>query len=342
MENLLYTIKNSYIGYARYLWHAINNPSWDNYFYWLLAVSFLFLILEWASPWRKSQPRFRKDFWLDFFYLFFNFFLFSLVIYAALSRVVVNFFNDVFYQIFNVELTSFNPLVGAPLWFILLVGFIIRDFIQWWIHRLLHKVPFLWKFHQVHHSVEQMGFAAHLRFHWMETIIYRTIEYLPLALLGIGLYDFFIIHLFTLAYGHYNHANISIPGKFVGLILAALIGTAIVTSSFDITILKDANVFTSISTFILICLAGYYVLGPRVKYIFNSPEMHIWHHGFDTPEDKPNGINFGLTLAIWDYLFKTNYMPYNGRDLKLGFPGIEKFPQHFSGQFFHGFFRQKN
>jgi sterol desaturase/sphingolipid hydroxylase (fatty acid hydroxylase superfamily) len=202
LENLLHTIKNSYTGYARYLWHAINNPSWDNYFYWLLAVSFLFLALEWASPWRKSQARFRKDFWLDFFYLFFNFFLFSLVIYAALSRVVVNFFNDAFYQIFNVELTSFNPLIGAPLWFILLLGFIIRDFIQWWIHRLLHKVPFLWKFHQVHHSVEQMGFAAHLRFHWMETIVYRTIEYLPLALLGIGLYDFFIIHLFTLAYGH--------------------------------------------------------------------------------------------------------------------------------------------
>jgi sterol desaturase/sphingolipid hydroxylase (fatty acid hydroxylase superfamily) len=70
--------------------------------------------------------------------------------------------------------------------------------------------------------------------------------------------------------------------------------------------------------------------------------MHIWHHGFVMPEDKPNGINFGLTLAIWDYIFKTNYMPYNGRDLRLGFPGIEKFPQHFSGHFFHGFFRQKN
>jgi hypothetical protein len=49
-----------------------------------------------------------------------------------------------------------------------------------------------------------------------------------------------------------------------------------------------------------------------------------------------------LTLAVWDYLFKTNYMPYNGRDLRLGFPGIEKFPQHFSGQFFHGIFKQKN
>ncbi len=30
-------------------------------------------------------------------------------------------------------------------------------------HLLGHKVPILWEFHKVHHSVEQMGFAAHLR-----------------------------------------------------------------------------------------------------------------------------------------------------------------------------------
>ena len=48
----------------------------------------------------------------------------------------------------------------------------------------------------MHHSVEEMGFAAHLRYHWMENIVYRTLEYIPLALLGIGLYDFFIIHIY--------------------------------------------------------------------------------------------------------------------------------------------------
>ena len=90
MENILHTIKNSYTGYARYLWHAINNPSWDNYFYWLLAVSFLFLALEWANPWRKSQSRFRKDFWLDAFYMYFNFFIFR-------HRKIINFnINKVF------------------------------------------------------------------------------------------------------------------------------------------------------------------------------------------------------------------------------------------------------
>lgn len=341
MEDLLNTILSSYKSYARYLWSELKNPSWDNYFYWLLFVSSVFLILEWTNPWRKTQAKFRKDFWLDLFYIFFNFFLFSLIVYAALSRIVVNFVNDSFYQLFHLDLTKINPLYGAPLWVVLMIGFIVRDFIQWWVHRLLHKVPFLWKFHQVHHSVEQMGFAAHLRFHWMETVVYRTIEYLPLAFLGIGLYDFFIIHIFTLSFGHYNHSNLSIPGKWVGLMIGGLLGIAVISSSFDIMLLKNAPLEFSLFTFILFCFIGYYILGPNVKYIFNSPEMHIWHHGYENPPDRPDGINFGLTLSIWDYLFKTAYIPHNGRDLKLGFPGVENFPNRFWGQVIHGLVRKK-
>ena len=58
--------------------------------------------------------------------------------------------------------------------------------------------------------------------------------------------------------------------------------------------------------------------------------MHIWHHAHDMPESHKNGVNFGITLSIWDYLFKTDYIPYEGRDIKLGFPGIEEFPKDFN------------
>lgn len=56
--------------------------------------------------------------------------------------------------------------------------------VQWNTHRLLHKVPFLWEVHKVHHSVREMGYAAHLRYHFGETIVYRTIEYIPLAIIS--------------------------------------------------------------------------------------------------------------------------------------------------------------
>lgn len=329
--------QQSYEGYASYLWRSILNPSWNNYFYWLLLVSAFFFALELLAPWRKDQPRFRKDFWLDFFYMFFNFFLFSLIIYNAASSVVVNFFNNGIKGLTGFDLQASNPLADAPMWAILLIGFVVRDFVQWWIHRLLHRVGFLWQFHKVHHSVEQMGFAAHLRFHWMETVVYRSIEYIPLALLGIGLYDFFIIHLFALAVGHYNHSNITVSGRITGGVLGLLIGLAIATGSFDIHLLHEPPAWQQWLTATASAALGSLLLGPVMKKLFNSPEMHIWHHAHDLPEGHPYGINFGLSLAIWDYLFGTAVIPYDGRDVPLGFPGDESFPKGFLEQSIYGF-----
>lgn len=291
METLQSLIRDGYQGYANYLWQEITHPAWHNYFYWLIGISAFFFGLEIIKPWRKNQPKFRKDFWLDFFYMFFNFFLFSLIIYNAASNVVVYFFNDLLHQVGIRNLLAFEVMswpVGAHL----LLGFVVRDFVQWWTHRLLHVHPRLWEFHKVHHSVEQMGFAAHLRYHWMENVVYRTLEYLPLALIGIGLRDFFIIHIFTLAVGHFNHSNIRIN------------------------------------------------LG-SLKYVFNNPQMHIWHHAYELPEERKHGVNFGITLSFWDYLFRTNYIPHDGRDIQLGFPGVEQFPVGFIGQNTHGFTKKK-
>ena len=279
-------IIDSYAGYGGYLWEEITNPTWHSYFYWLLGVSLLFFLIEWLRPWRKEQPAFRKDFWLDVFYMFFNFFLFSLIIYNAASNVVVKLFADALASVGIPNLLAFE-VMSWPVWAHLLLGFVVRDFVQWWIHRLLHKVPWLWEFHKVHHSVEEMGFAAHLRYHWMENVVYRSIEYIPLALIGIGLRDFFIIHIFTLALGHFNHSNIHIR---LGLF----------------------------------------------KYFFNNPQMHIWHHAYELPADKQEGVNFGLSLSVWDYLFGTSYVPYEGKDIKLGFPGVEQFPKDFISQNLHG------
>ncbi|MEH0154566.1 sterol desaturase family protein [Limibacter armeniacum] len=286
MTNYWNTFINGYTGYANYLWHEITHPSWHNYFYWLIGLSVFVFGLELIRPWRKNQPKFRKDFWLDAFYMLFNFFLFSLVIYNATSDVVVQFFND-FLGIFGIKNLVAINLQSLPLWAVWLIGFFIRDFIQWWTHRLLHTVPWLWEFHKVHHSVKEMGFAAHLRFHWMETVVYRTIEYIPLAMIGIGLYDFFVIHIITLAIGHLNHANIYLP------------------------------------------------IGPLQK-VLNSPQMHIWHHAYHLPKKYKNGVNFGLTLSLWDYLFGTAYIPYDGRDIELGFEGDDQFPKDFIGQSTHG------
>jgi len=329
---------DSYANYAGYLWHEITHPSWNSYFYWLILVSLFFFILEVVIPWRKKQDTFRKDFWLDAFYMFFNFFLFSLIIYNAASDVIVNLFNDGIKAFTGgFDLQGFNPLNNLPMWAILIIGFVIRDFIQWWIHRLLHKSNWLWEFHKVHHSVEEMGFAAHLRFHWMENIVYRVLEYIPLALLGIGLYDFFVIHIFTLVWGHYNHSNITISGYVTGGILGGVAGIIIANNLLGVQLFTEASLLLKIAIFIASVLISSIALNKVMKYLFNSPEMHIWHHSYELPEEHRTGINFGLTLAIWDYLFKTAHIPHNGQNIRLGFPGIEEFPDNFLKQATYGF-----
>lgn len=283
----LQIIKDAYSGYSRYLWGELTSPNWGNYLYWLIGISLFFFLLEVIRPWRKGQSRFRQDFWLDTFYMFFNFFLFSLIVHKAASELVVNWFHHLLGLVGVTNLVALK-VDSLNIWVQLLILFIVRDFIQWNVHRLLHRVPWLWEFHKVHHSVKEMGFAAHLRYHWMENVVYKTLEYLPLAMIGFGITDFLIVHLFTTVWGHFNHSNLKIP------------------------------------------------LGP-FKYVFNNPQMHIWHHAKKLPRNHRYGMNYGLTLSIWDYLFKSAYLPKDGRDIQLGFHDEKDFPKGFWGQLIHGF-----
>lgn len=282
--------KNNFFGYANYLKDQLLHPSWHNYFYWLVGLSLAAWLLEIMVPWRKGQKVVRKDFWLDGFYMFFNFYIFSLIGYAAIANVFSKAFND-FLGVFGIENLVAINVSSWPSWSQYVLMFVVADFVQWNIHRLLHRVDWLWQFHKVHHSVEQMGFAAHLRYHWMETVVYKTLQYIPLAMLGFGLDDFFIIHIIAIAIGHLNHSNLKITW------------------------------------------------GP-LKYILNSPAMHIWHHAKDLPNHR-YGANFGLSLSVWDYLFGTVFMPRDGRDVELGFDDMKEFPKDFLGQILYPISRKK-
>ncbi len=117
----------------------------------------------------------------------------------------------------------------------------------------------------------------------METVIYKSIQYIPLAMIGFSIADFFIVHIIAITIGHLNHANVG------------------------------------------------WDYGP-FKYLLNNPKMHIWHHAKELPDEYPAGVNYGLSLSIWDYVFKTAYVPEEGRDIELGFEDDDAFPKDFSSQ----------
>ena len=296
MEKYIDIIKNSYSGYWNYLKNSVLfELNWENYFYGLIIISLVVWGLEALFPWRKNQSLFRKDFWLDTFYMFFNFFLLNLIVLIALSNTAAELFNDVL-GVVGLTLSNFQllDLNSLPFALRIFIFFIVVDFTQWWTHRLLHRVELLWNFHKVHHSVKEMGFAAHLRYHWMEPVVYNSLRYIPLAIIGgFSAQDVAVVHFFNITIGHLNHANINWDYGWL-------------------------------------------------KYIFNNPKMHIWHHAKELPEERKYGVNFGLTLSIWDYIFKTNYIPFSGRDIELGFEGDEHFPESFIQQELYPLERYRN
>ena len=261
----------------------------QNWFYGLIIVSIAVFLLELAIPWRKNQKAIRKDFWLDAFYMFFNFFIFSIII-SGVYAVIQKAFGGA--EVMS-KIALFDKDSLAP-WAFVLIFFILNDFVQWSTHFLLHRFAFLWRFHKVHHSVEEMGFAAHLRYHWMENLFYKPLKtFAVMIIVGAEPDQAFFIHFFAIIIGHLNHANIRITW------------------------------------------------GP-LKYIFNNSVMHLYHHAKELPEGQMPGVNFGISLSLWDYIFKTNYIPQDqDGDYALGFDDIDEFPKGFFGQLVTGFGKDK-
>lgn len=287
MEKYLTAFTDSFVNMMNYTWKSIlfEVPWYTNFFWGLTAISVVVWLLEIMFPWRKDQKVIRKDFWLDAFYMYFNFFIFAIVISGVYEMLGV-LFGDIGITAKSLAILDMS---SWPMWSQLLVFFIILDFVQWFTHVLLHRYEFLWRFHKVHHSVKEMGFAAHLRYHWMENILYKPLKTFGVMIIGgFEPEQAYIVHFVAIAIGHLNHANIKITW------------------------------------------------GP-LKYIFNNPVMHLYHHVKALPENHRHGINFGISLSLWDYIFKTNYVPEDSGTIELGFPNDEKFPHGFFGQLTYGF-----
>lgn len=260
-------------------------PWYSNYFWGLILISVLVWGLEIIFPWRKQQSVFRKDFWLDGFYMFFNFFIFALVINGVYS-VLEQLFSSVGITMKSIAIIEITSL---PNWLQLLLFFLVLDFVQWFTHVLLHRFEWLWRFHKVHHSVKEMGFAAHLRYHWMENVLYKPLKVFAVMLLGgFEPEQAYIVHFIAILIGHLNHANIKLS------------------------------------------------YGP-LKYVFNNPIMHLYHHAYTLPKERFYGVNFGISLSIWDYIFKTNYIPEDSGTITLGYTDDHKMPKGFFGQLLYGF-----
>lgn len=128
-----------------------------------------------------------------------------------------------------------------PVWLQALVTFVMLDFLRYWLHRLHHRVPFLWQFHRVHHSSEVLNATSGLRMHAVDLV---QLTFLPLL----------VFHMV------FDHAGFA-PGVVVGVLLVGAVMDAFIHAniSFDIT----------------------RPLPRLWNRLLNNPHFHAWHHTRD-------------------------------------------------------------
>ncbi|MBM3658330.1 MAG: sterol desaturase family protein [Actinobacteria bacterium] len=125
---------------------------------------------------------------------------------VALHRIRVlrrGLLADLTHLLLNATIVAVLTIVGvvvstAPLWWVRAVdvegrlpapasvalAVVLVLVAQYWAHRFTHQVPALWRFHAVHHSIEEMDWVASARLHPLDQAITQTFTAMPLVLLG--------------------------------------------------------------------------------------------------------------------------------------------------------------
>ena len=170
----------------------------------LLKSTLVFIVIEKLIPLRKGQPVFRAEWLTDFVHFAFNHFLIGLALF------LVNFFiHRVFGWMTHAPLQA--AVQALPLWAELLACVLVADLVQYATHRAYHEVPFLWRFHAVHHSTKTLDWLAGSRQHFLETIVTRVSILGVLFVLGFSreVMDAYILIVGVQAV--LNHSNVKLP-----------------------------------------------------------------------------------------------------------------------------------
>jgi sterol desaturase/sphingolipid hydroxylase (fatty acid hydroxylase superfamily) len=178
------------------------------YWHWLAGISIAFVLFERLRPARPRQPVLRAQWVNDLGYLVLNGHVYALVAggWAAALALRTR-------ELLAPWLPFAEPdtgLAALPAAAQFLVYLVVSDLLQWGVHNLLHRVPWLWQFHKLHHSIRDMDWAGNFRFHWVELVVYGTLLYVPLALLGGDPGPLFAVAVLATFWGHLNHANVDV------------------------------------------------------------------------------------------------------------------------------------
>jgi sterol desaturase/sphingolipid hydroxylase (fatty acid hydroxylase superfamily) len=220
INEIISEFQNQQLAFVAFVKHNLKNPSFTNVYYCVLLAYLLCFFLEVILPkQRKHGLLNRKFFWQDTFYVLFNDLLIYLLGFFALCAVTEFIFLK-FLSLFNIQtliifdIKSWHPLLQV------LIMFLIQDFCEFIAHILLHRSNFLWKFHKIHHAQEELGAASTRHFHFLEMCVFKPIIYLPFAMIGYSVVDYFLFQITVQnVWGFFTHCNIKVKWGILNYII---------------------------------------------------------------------------------------------------------------------------
>jgi sterol desaturase/sphingolipid hydroxylase (fatty acid hydroxylase superfamily) len=166
-----------------------------------LAMIFIERVLPRIRP---EQPIIREKFWLDATFLYFNRILvwWGVMAFIAVTGVVVSAL---------VPLSFHGAVRAQPLWLQAVEATLVAELVYYTLHRLFHEVPFLWRFHAVHHSSQAMDWLAAYRVHPLDQALTKGLSYAALYGLGFSPGAMAVYTGLFFWVGVFNHCNIRVP-----------------------------------------------------------------------------------------------------------------------------------
>lgn len=145
---------------------------------WLVLLSLALVPLErWLAvrPAHLPARRLAQDVGLYFFNS-----IFPTTVLGVLFGLIAAAGQTILPAALPAVLGGLPPAAKLPL------AFVIAEIGFYWGHRLSHRLPWLWRFHAVHHAPEHLYFLVNTHAHPVDMIVTRMFGLLPLYVLGLG------------------------------------------------------------------------------------------------------------------------------------------------------------
>ncbi|NOJ77640.1 sterol desaturase family protein [Myxococcus xanthus] len=167
----------------------------------LLVLGLLFIPME--RLWGLHPQRiFREGWQTDLKHFFVSHVGVQLISFSVMIPVQV-FFS------WAVRMDFQAHVAAQPVWLQFFEVLLVVDLVSYWVHRAFHQVPWMWKFHAIHHSSQQMDWLASSRSHLVDVLVNRFAGFIPVFLLGFSPAAIYGYLVFVSFHAVYIHANVS-------------------------------------------------------------------------------------------------------------------------------------